>query len=145
MVESLENKKLFIVVFFLVTLLFKPLWLFNNNNLGIPGDDMSYWLHSATVALDRDLDYLNDYKIESDLFHPETNVPAHPPGAGYLSSPFVFIFSLLDKLVETTAEKTRTNPVKSFAYLGFFIAGLFYTYFGAKLISKTVKKFNSKN
>ena len=54
-------------MFFSLSLLFKPLWLFNNQNLGIPGDDMSYWLHSATIALDFDLDYTNDYKLDSNI------------------------------------------------------------------------------
>ena len=145
MVKNLKNNKYKIVVFFLITLLFKPLWLFNNNNLGIPGDDMSYWLHSATLAFDRDLDYTNDYKIESNIFNPKTNVPIHPPGAGYLASPFVFLMGQFDKIIDNSVENTRSNPVKSFAYLGFFISGLFYTYLGTLLLSKILKKYNNKN
>lgn len=143
MVKNFTNNKTKLFVFFIITLLFKPLWLFNNNNLGNPGDDMSYWLHSATLAFDQDLDYTNDYGIESSIFNPITNVPSHPPGAGYLSSPFVFLFSQLDKIIDRPIENTRTNPVKSFGYIGFFVAGLFYTYYGTKLISKLVKKYNN--
>jgi len=143
MLKNRRKNTSFIITFFLITLLFKPLWLFNNNDLGSPGDDMSYWLHSATLAFDQDLDYLNDYSIESSIFNSKTNVPIHPPGAGYLSSPFVFLFSQLDKIISTSTENTRTNPVKSFAYIGFFIAGLFYTYIGIKLLSNTVKKYNN--
>ena len=145
MVKKIKNNRVKFVAFFLITLLFKPLWLFNNNNLGTPGDDMSYWLHSATLAFDQDLEYLNDYKIESNIFNSETNVPSHPPGAGYLASPFVFLLSQLDKVAETSVDITRTNPVKSFAYIGFFIAGLFYTYLGTKLLSKIINKFNNKH
>lgn len=140
MYKKLINNRLKIILFFLITLLFKPLWLFNNQSLGIPADDMSYWLHSATLAFDYDLNYLNDYSIQNNVFNPKTNVPSHPPGAGYLASPFVFLFSQLDKIIETSAINSRTNPVKSFAYLGFFIAGLFYTYFGSVLLSKLMKK-----
>jgi len=145
MVKNQKNNKLKIIVFLLITLLFKPLWLFNNNSLGIPGDDMSYWLHSATLAFDQDIDYTNDYKIDSSIFNSETNVPSHPPGAGYLASPFVFLLSQLDKFIESSVQNTRTNPVKSFAYLGFFISGLFYTYLGTLLLSKILKKYNNKN
>ena len=144
MFKTLKNNKKKILCFFILTLLFKPLWLFNNQDLGIPGDDMSYWLHSATIAIDYDLDYKNDYKLESSVFNPETNVPSHPPGAGYMASPFVFLFSQLDKVINLSVENTRTNPVKSFAYLGFFVSGLFYTYIGTKLLSKIVKKYNNK-
>ena len=144
MVKNQKNNKLKVIVFLLITLLFKPLWLFNNNSLGIPGDDMSYWLHSATLAFDQDLEYINDYKIDSNIFNSETNAPSHPPGAGYLASPFVFLLSQLDKFIENSIDNTRINPVKSFAYLGFFIAGLFYTYLGTVLLTKILKKYNNK-
>ena len=52
-----NNLKLKIVLVFIVSLLFKPLWLFNNNDLGQPADDMYHWLHAATLAIDQDLDY----------------------------------------------------------------------------------------
>ena len=144
MYKAIKNNKNKILCFFLLSLLFKPLWLFNNQNLGIPGDDMSYWLHSATIAFDFDVDYTNDYKLDSNVFHPRTNVPSHPPGAGYLSSPFVFLFSQLDKIIDRPIENTRTNPVKSFGYVGFFISGLFYTYIGTKLLFKIIRKNNNK-
>ena len=144
MIKKLKNNKFKIVTFFLITLLFKPLWLFNNTNLGAPGDDMSYWLHSATLAFDQDFNYLNDYEINHNIFNPETNAPAHPPGAGYLASPFVYLFSLFDKVAGTTDAYTRINPVKSFAYAGYFIAGLIYTFFGSYFLSKIVKKYNNK-
>lgn len=123
-----------LVVFFLISLLFKPIWLFNNQDLGKPGnDDLSHWLHAATVVYDFDLDYEDDYVVETGTFNYETNTPYHPPGAGYLSAPFVFIFSLFDK-----QEPDRLNPVGSFAYLGFFAASLFYCWIGLFLIFKTM-------
>jgi hypothetical protein len=145
MVSYIKKNKLKILTFILLTLLFKPLWLFNNSSLGIPGDDMSYWLHAATLAYDQDIEYTNDYIIESAVFNPTTNAPSHPPGAGYLASPFVYLFSQLDKLFDFSSNSTRTNPTKTFAYLGFFISGLFYTFFGLTLISKIIKKYNNKN
>ena len=145
MFEVIKNNKYKILCFFLLSLLFKPLWLFNNQNLGIPGDDMSYWLHSATIAFDFDLDYTNDYKLDSNIFTRETNVPIHPPGAGYLASPFVFLMSQFDIIIDNSVVNTRENPVKSFAYLGFFFAGLFYTFLGVFLLSKIIKKFDNKN
>ena len=98
MSSTLKKNRNLVFCIFILSLLFKPLWLFNNQNLGIPGDDMSYWLHSATIAFDYDLDYKNDYEFDSNIFNSETNVPSHPPGAGYLASPFVFLFSQLEKL-----------------------------------------------
>lgn len=121
-----------LVVFLLISLLFKPIWLFNNQDLGKPGnDDLSHWLHAATVVYDFDLNYEDDYVVETGTFNFETNTPYHPPGAGYLSAPFVFIFSLFDN-----QEPDRLNPVGSFAYLGFFAASLFYCWMGLFLIFK---------
>jgi len=124
--------------------MFKPLWLFNNQNLGNPGDDMSYWLHASTLAFDKDLNYINDYSINSDIFNPETNAPQHPPGAGYLASPFVLLLNQFDKAFIGSVKTTRTNPVKSFAYVGFFLSGLFYVYIGSYLLSKVIKRFKNK-
>ena len=129
----------------LLSLLFKPLWLFNNQNLGQPADDMYHWLHSATIAFDFDFDYKSDYEIENGTFNQETNVPSSVPGAGYLSAPFVFLFSLLDKLFVNSENFSRTNPVGSFAYLGFFFAGVIYTYLGFYFLHKITKKYNQKS
>ncbi|GIR20246.1 hypothetical protein CM15mP35_05070 [bacterium] len=129
----------------LLSLLFKPLWLFNNQNLGQPADDMYHWLHSATIAFDFDFDYKTDYEIENGTFNQETNVPSSVPGAGYLSAPFVFLFSLLDKLFINSENFSRTNPVGSFAYLGFFFAGVIYTYLGFYFLHKITKKYNQKS
>lgn len=138
----LKNKILGIL---LISLLFKPLWLFNNQNLGQPADDMYHWLHSATIAFDFDFDYKTDYEIENGTFNQETNVPSSVPGAGYLSAPFVFLFSLLDKLFINSENFSRTNPVGSFAYLGFFFAGVIYTYLGFYFLHKITKKYNQKS
>ena len=123
-----------LIVFFLISLLFKPIWLFNNQDLGKPGnDDLSHWLHAATVVYDFDLDYEDDFIVETGTYNYGKNTPYHPPGAGYLSAPFVFIFSLFDN-----QEPERLNPVGSFAYLGFFAASLFYCWIGLFLIFKTM-------
>ncbi len=51
-----EKKVIFVYLFILVLLSFKPTWLFNNPDLGSPGnDDLSYWLHAATIAYDFDI------------------------------------------------------------------------------------------
>jgi len=116
-------------------MLFKPVWVFNNPDLGSPGnDDLSYWLHAATLVYDFDLNYSDDYIVSESTFNSATNTPYHPPGAGYLSSLFVFIFSLFDN-----TNFDRLNPVGSFAFLGYYFATLFYFTFGIFLLSKILK------
>lgn len=131
-----KYKKIFL--FFLLTLLFKPLWLFNNSNLGQPADDMYHWIHAATIAYDKDINYVNDYSLETGTFNEVTNVPSAPPGAGYMSSPFVFLFNKIDNL-NSDSELIRLNPTKSFGYLGFFFAGLFYSFWGLYFLNKILR------
>ena len=139
--KKFQNKNILITIF-LVSLLFKPLWLFNNQNLGQPADDMYHWLHAATLAFDFDLDYIEDYTIPNGTFNPKTNVPSSVPGAGYFASPFVFIFSIFDKLYFSDYHFQRVNPIGSFSYIGFFLSGVVYTYFGFYLLKKisTIRK-----
>ena len=142
MLKKSRTKKLLLFIF--ISLLFKPLWLFNNTNLGQPADDMYHWIHAATIAYDKDIDYTEDYQIDNGTFNNITNVPSAPPGAGYMSSPFVFIFSQLDNLNSQYGGDSRTNPTGTFGYLGFFFSGLFYTICGFYFLKKLItnKKFN---
>ena len=137
---KLAKKQIFYI--FLFALLFKPLWIFEIDNINTQ-DDLSYWLHGATLAIDFDIDYQNDYKLNSSIFHPSTNTPFHPPGAGYASAPFIYIFEKLDKLSGNQFE--RVNPVGSFAYLGYFLSSLFYCLCGLSLLSKIIQKNNINN
>ncbi|MDA9608119.1 hypothetical protein N9S33_03400 [Candidatus Actinomarina] len=135
---KISSSKIFkrLVLIFLISLLFKSVWLFDNQSLGQPGnDDLSYWLHAATVVYDHDFSYVEDFKVREGVFDVDTNTPYHPPGAGYLSSPFVYLFSLLDE-----SDPERLNPVGYFAYLGFFAASLFYFLAGMYLIAKILRK-----
>jgi len=138
-----NNLKLKIVLVFIVSLLFKPLWLFNNNDLGQPADDMYHWLHAATLAFDQDFDYSNDFNLQNATLNKYTNVPSSVPGTGYLSAPFVYIFSFFDDQEITESSEFRINPTKSFSYLGFFSGGLFYIISGFSLLKKLI--FNNPN
>ena len=135
----MSTKKI-ILFSFIISLLFKPLWLFNNTNLGQPADDMYHWFHSATLAIDQDIDYTDDYNLQNATLNELTNVPSAPPGAGYLSSVFVFLFSFFDDSELIKSEEFRLNPTKSFSYLGFFIAGMFYTFVSFYLLKKIISK-----
>ena len=76
--------KKYLFYFLLLFLLFKPLWLFNNQSLGNFGnDDLSYWLHASSLLYDFDLDYINDYPLQPDVFNPQTNAPNHPRDPQY--------------------------------------------------------------
>ena len=62
------------------------------------------------------------------------NTPSHPPGAGYLSAPFVFAFSIIDNL--KNIEFQRTNPIGTYAYVGYFFATQLYLILGFYYLNK---------
>ena len=135
MKKSLENIPTFIktiFLFILLTVLIKPIWLFDYYTLN--GDDLSYWLHASTLAFDFDIDYQSDYALNLETINEKFNTPFHPPGAGYLSAPFVFIFSLFDNLKDV--EFQRTSPIGTFAYAGYFFATQLYLVLGFYFLNK---------
>lgn len=130
----MRNKKSFFY-FLLLFLLFKPLWLFNNQNLGNFGnDDLSYWLHVSSLINDFDLDYIEDYPIQKDIFNNSTNAPNHPPGSSILSLPIVFLFNFLD-----TGGLDRINPTGSYAYAGYFASNLIFILISFNLLRKIIQ------
>lgn len=108
------------ILFLLISFLIKPVWLFDIPNLGESGDDLSYWLHASTLAFDQDIDYSNDHNFDNYIFNNLTDSPSHPPGSGYISSVFVFLFNLIDRLLNINVQ--RINPIGTFSYFGYFFA-----------------------
>ena len=88
------------------------MWLFEKDNID-PQDDLSYWLHGYTLSKDFDISYIDDFTLESSIFDEDTNAPSHFPGSGYATSPFIFLFSIIDNAVGN--EVDRLNPTKSFS------------------------------
>ena len=69
----MKSKLKFWLFVLLLSFIFKPLWTIETDKLDFQ-DDLSYWLHGATVALDFDLDYTNDYQSSNSIFDSKTNV-----------------------------------------------------------------------
>tara|TARA_B100000989_G_scaffold298174_1_gene286424 strand:+ start:50 stop:1576 length:1527 start_codon:yes stop_codon:yes gene_type:complete len=136
-----RNKKSFFY-FFLLFLLFKPLWLFNNQSLGNFGnDDLSYWLHVSSLINDFDLDYIDDYPTQKNIFNDSTNAPNHPPGSSILSVPIVFLFNFLD-----TGAIDRINPTGTFAYAGYFASNLLFILISFNLLKKIIQsRYSNKH
>ena len=90
--------KKYLFYFLLLFLLFKPLWLFNNQSLGNFGnDDLSYWLHASSLLYDFDLDYINDYPLQPD--DNQTNAPNHPPDPQYCPCLLFFYSTFLIQIL----------------------------------------------
>tara|TARA_B100000035_G_scaffold39302_1_gene29643 strand:- start:38753 stop:40279 length:1527 start_codon:yes stop_codon:yes gene_type:complete len=120
----------------LIIILFKPTWLINAENFGSAGDDLSYWIHSSTLAFDGDLNYKEDHFFESSIYDTETNAPYHSPGSGYAAAPFVKVFSYLDQ--QSQIGDIRINPVGSYALLGFLFSTLLFCFLGFYFFNKLI-------
>tara|TARA_B000000532_G_scaffold236069_1_gene222056 strand:+ start:2483 stop:4021 length:1539 start_codon:yes stop_codon:yes gene_type:complete len=138
----MKKKRNVFLYIFLLSILFKPLWLFEINNIS-PSDDLSYWLHSSTIALDFDVNYIDDHNLNHYTIHPETNAPFHPPGSGYANAPFVYLFNQFDKLTNTQFD--RLNPTGSFSFIGYFVGTLFYCLVAFYLLKKIINHNKYKN
>lgn len=62
MLNKTSFKRLLFI--FLIISLFKSTWLLNNESLSVGSDDLSYWLHSSTLAFDYDLNYVGDFNLK---------------------------------------------------------------------------------
>ena len=129
-----RNLKSGLLFVFLFSFILKPPWLFDSTNLAI-GDDLSYWLHAATLAFDFDLYYISDHSFTNSIFHPSTNVPFHAPGTGYLNAPFVFLFGLIDNFRNNNLS-ILNSQIGLFSYLGFFAGTLLYSFLSFYFLSK---------
>ena len=69
MLKITENKFQDLFFCLLIIVLFKPTWLISIDGLGVGGDDLSYWIHSSTVAFDFDLDYKDDHSLDHPNYH----------------------------------------------------------------------------
>ncbi len=121
----------------LIIVLFKPTWLISTDGLGVGSDDLSYWIHTSTIAFDFDLDYKDDHSLDHPNYHKITNAPFHSPGSAYANSIFVKIFSFFDEKSET--REIRNNPIGSYALLGYLFGSLVYCLLGFYFFDKLLE------
>ncbi len=85
-------------------------------------DDYDYFAHSSAIAFGQ----FPSYKKE--FFTIMKEGPQSPIGTGLLASPFVFVFSLLDRAGGSaiTGIRTHDNIVGSWSQFGFQVSSIFY-------------------
>jgi hypothetical protein len=95
-----------------------------------PNDDFDYFAHSTSLAFGQFPSYKNEYLMG------ESNGPKCAIGTGLISAPFVFAFSLLDRINGSTIVQARTaqNVRTSWAVFGFIFASAFYFCLGCLLL-----------
>ncbi|MBF0239913.1 MAG: hypothetical protein HQM12_19610 [SAR324 cluster bacterium] len=85
-------KKISFIIVLLGFLLFRP-YFYQQTALLYSGDDESYMAHATALAYFQFPDYSKEHYREGD------QIPSHAIGPGIMASPFVFIFSLIDRIV----------------------------------------------
>ena len=87
-----KKKYLIIFCFTVLFLFFLKIDFRFENSVNCCGDDHDYYIHSETIALDRDLDYTNQLKGNEDKrFNVNGKIaPTGFIGTGILAAPFTF-------------------------------------------------------
>ena len=96
-----KKKYLIIFCFTVLFLFFLKIDFRFENSVNCCGDDHDYYIHSETIALDRDLDYTNQLKGNEDKrFNVNGKIaPTGFIGTGILAAPFTFFGNLIDQIL----------------------------------------------
>ncbi len=111
-----------LVSFFIFLVHFNPLVMAQTAWAGL-GDESSYLAHALTIGLDFDLNYSNEPLVPAGI-NALTGLPPHPIGTGVVLAPFVFLFSLIDRLVGHPIIANHKDFVGSWVMVGILVAKL---------------------
>jgi len=121
-----------------ITLIFGLLFLlaFSINNLTneLDYDNASYVSHAFTIGLDFDLNYNNE---PVDKIYLNKKMPPHPIGAGFLASPFVGLFSIIDIIQDNEIIRDHSNYQNSWSLFGFAFSSSIFFFIGIYLYIKS--------
>lgn len=132
-----NRKILYTLVLLCIFLLFLKTDYRFESTVNCCGDDHDYYIHSETIAIDRDLDYSNQLLgNEEKRFSANGKIaPTGFIGSGILSAPFTFIGNLLDIYFEGTAAKS--NQIFNFRILLYSLSSVVY-FFGTVFLTKKI-------
>jgi hypothetical protein len=96
------------------------------------GDDESYMAHATSIAYFQFPSYANEYFTSGE------GIPLHSIGSSLLASPFVFLFSLVDRAVgnDIVIKRTFSNVSKSWTAFGFTLASIFFLWVACLFLYK---------
>ncbi|MDP6477135.1 MAG: hypothetical protein QF502_04430 [Nitrospinaceae bacterium] len=124
-------KKISIFIFIISFLIYRPYRL-QDSGLKYEGDDDGYFAHAASIAFLQFPSYDKEYGSHSK----------YPIGAGMLASPFVFLFSQVDRLSGSDIVHSRLNSdvnIKSWSLFGFVFSSIFYFWMSCLIAYKTLR------
>ncbi len=121
-------KKITICIFILSFLLYRPYQL-QDSGLKYGDDDDVYFSHAIAIT---------------QLEFPTTG--KFPVGSGMMAAPFVFVFSMLDKINGVRVTDVHSDAaVKSWTQFGFVFSSMLYFWLSCYLLFKTLRLYFSEN
>ena len=99
------------------------------------GDDQTYFSYASSIA------FFQFPSFKKEIVHS----PKHYIGSGILAAPFVFMFSLIDRGLDSgiVQERNLKNVTDSWTLFGFVFASIFYFWFSCILLFKALRyQFN---
>lgn len=131
-------KKITWFVFICIFFLYRP-YQMQIFGMMYAGDDASYMAHATSLV------YFQFPSYAKELGY--SGVPMHSIGPSLLASPFVFIFSLLDRMAgnDVVIERTLSNIIQSWTAFGFTFASIFYLWMTCLVLYQGLKYYFSKN
>lgn len=101
------------------------------------GDDHSYFAHATAIAYGQFPSYDKEYYKHGE------GRPLHSIGSGIMAAPFVFVFSLVDRIQGSSIVEQRTadNIRQSWSLFGFVVASCTYFWLGCWLLYRSGIRF----
>tara|TARA_Y100000992_G_scaffold301102_1_gene271197 strand:+ start:1854 stop:3431 length:1578 start_codon:yes stop_codon:yes gene_type:complete len=130
------DKKIFIVLFVSLFLLFLKTNFRLIDEIYCCGDDHDYFVHASTIAEDFDFNYDNQLKGNEEKRYNNNGkiAPKGFVGSGILSAPFVFLGNILDSIFSGNQYKNVTN----YKLLMYSFSSIFYLFLSVLLIQKSL-------
>lgn len=123
-------------------LLLRPYQL-QSNGLLYTDDDEDYFAHASALVFGAFPDYSQEYFDRGR--DGRLKIPMGSIGTGLLASPFVFAFSLIDRVAGApiVAQRTRESIVASWSAFGFVVATQVYFWLAVFLLYGALRRFIS--
>ena len=143
-IKMLSSSPKWAIIFGLFYLfIYSPIYLTKRANIDYPvADDASYISHAFSIGLDLDLDYENEVATD---FSRNKRLPRHPIGSGLLASPFIKLFSLIDRVIDHPVIYNHKNFLNSWSYFGFLFSVNLYFFLGIIFYLKSIRLLNIIN
>lgn len=128
----------FLFIFLLISLTFLKIDYRFADGIYCCGDDHDYYMHAETIAIDRDLDYTNQFLGVNKIRYKSGNTlaPKGFIGSGLFASPFLLFGNFLDQY--------DNGNFMNFSLLSYSLSAIFYFVISIKLTLNSLRLLKIK-